>query len=85
MIINMPSIQKVIMEAIIVGIVLIPITYIAGFIAKRLVGKPALPEICRRWNDYYIMEVNLFIAGFLFHIISEYAGVNKWYAQQYIG
>ena len=72
---------RVLVEAIVVGLLLIPFTYIAGALAKRLVGKPALPDICKTWNKYYIMEVNLFLAGFLFHIWAELAGLNKYYVQ----
>jgi hypothetical protein len=74
-------IGRVLVEAIIVGIALIPFTYIAGFLAKLVTTKPNLPEICDEWNENYIMEVNLFLAGFLFHITFEVLGLNKWYCQ----
>ena len=77
------SVQKVIIEAVIVGILLIPFAYIAGYIAKSFVKKPSLPEVCSTWNENYIMEINLFIAGFLFHIVLEYAGINRKYAESY--
>lgn len=80
----MPSLEKVIIEAAFVGVMLIPVAYIAGYIAKMFVQKPSLPEICSTWNENYIMEVNLFIAGFLFHILGEFFGLNKWYVQQYV-
>lgn len=73
----------VLIEACVVGICLIPFAYIAGFIAKQIVSKPSLPEVCNKWNENYIMEINLFIAGFLFHLVFEYTGINKWYAENY--
>lgn len=79
----MPNIFKVLLEATVVGLLLIPMTYLAGFISKFITKKPALPDICSTWNKYYIMEVNLFIAGFLFHILSEVVGLNRWYAHNY--
>ena len=79
----MPTIQKVIVEAIVVGLLLIPMTYIAGIIARLIVQKPSLPDVCSKWNENYIMEVNLFLAGFFFHIICEVIGVNRWYVKQY--
>lgn len=69
----------IIIEAIVVGLVLVPISYIAGWIAVNLVGKPSLPDVCKQWNDRYIMEINLFLAGFMFHILCQVSGVNKWY------
>lgn len=77
------SIKTIVIEAIIVGIILIPITYVAGVISKQIVNRPSLPEVCQTWNENYIMEINLFLAGFLFHILLEYIGVNKWYADNY--
>lgn len=70
-------------ESCIVGISLIPFTYIAGLLARQLTTKPTLPEICSTWNDYYILELNLFLAGFLFHLVFEYANINKWYVDNY--
>jgi hypothetical protein len=77
------TIITVLIEAVVVGLVLIPMAYIAGYFAKHLVGKPSLPEICSKWNENHIMEVNLFLAGFLFHIVCQVSGVNKWYVDNY--
>ena len=73
----------VFLEACFVGVVLIGFTYASGLIARNIVSKPSLPEICSTWNENYIMEVNLFLAGFLFHIVFEYTGINKWYVDNY--
>lgn len=77
------AVSTVLIEAVVVGLVLIPFVYISGFFAKMIVGKPSLPEICSSWNDNYIMEVNLFLAGFLFHIAFQVLGINEWYVQNY--
>ena len=79
----MPSFQKVFIESVFVGLFLIPVVYLAAFLAKLIVKKPTLPEVCATWNENYIMEINLFIAGFLFHMICQYSGINAWYAKQY--
>jgi hypothetical protein len=71
------------MEACIVGVCLIGFTYIAGYLARQMVQKPSLPEICSTWNQHRIMEINLFLAGFLFHFMFEYLGINKWYVDHY--
>lgn len=72
---------RVLLEAIIVGLLLIPCTYITGYLAKELVGKPMLPDVCTEWNKYYIMEINLFLAGMLFHLVAEITGVNEFYCR----
>lgn len=76
-------ISVIIVEAIFVGLLLIPFTYIGGFFAKFVTSKPDLADVCKTWNDNYIMEVNLFIAGFLFHIVFQVTGLNEWYAKKY--
>ena len=73
----------VFMESVIVGLMLIPFTYLAGYFAKWVTAKPALPDVCSKWNKYYIMEINLFLAGFLFHMVFEYTGLNRLYASKY--
>ena len=79
---NKPFIT-VFIEACVVGICLIPFTYLAGLLAQQLVSKPSLPEVCQSWNENYIMEINLFLAGFLFHLVFEYMYINKWYVDNY--
>ena len=80
---SVKSFLTVLLEACIVGILLIPFTYIAGYLVTIFMKKPSLPEICSTWNKYYIMEINLFVAGFLFHLVSEYSGLNKLYVDNY--
>lgn len=67
---------QVLLYAIFFGLVLIPLTYIAGLFAKVITQKPTLPEICSTWNQYYIMEFTVFIAGFLMYLLLHFSG---WY------
>jgi hypothetical protein len=75
--------KTIFIESCVVGLLLIPFAYLAGLIAHKVVAKPSLPDVCSTWNENYIMEVNLFIAGFLFHMVLQYTGVNKYYVDQY--
>lgn len=58
--------------AVLFGFILIPITYLAGFIAKLITQKPSLPEICSTWNEYYIMEITIFFTGILTFLLLYY-------------
>lgn len=69
------SFTLILIESVIIGLALIPFTYIAGYIAKFITKKPTLPDVCSKWNEYYIMEVNLFLAGFLLHLAFVYSGL----------
>ena len=69
----------IIIEGIIVGLLLIIFTYIAASIVHFMGLKPVLPSICDSWNKNYVMEVTLFLSGFLFHIFFEISGFNKKY------
>ncbi|MDC3332922.1 hypothetical protein OAV62_01640 [bacterium] len=79
----MKSLQTIILEALVVGFILIPFVYVTAFIAKPFMKSPKLPAACKQWNKYFAMEINLLIAGFLFHFVLEYLGVNKWYVDNY--
>lgn len=69
------SFTLILIESVIIGLALIPFTYITGYIAKFITKKPTLPDVCSKWNEYYIMEVNLFLAGFLLHLAFVYSGL----------
>lgn len=77
------SVLTILIEAVVVGLALIPIVYLSGTVASKVASKPSLPEICSKWNENYIMEVNIFLAGFFFHVIAQYTGLNKWYVDNY--
>ena len=57
--------SRLLAEAIGFGLLLIPLTYLTTPAARALSGgKPALPEVCARWNETRVMEIQLFLAGF---------------------
>ena len=69
---------KVFKEAIVFGIITIFIGFIGSFIARKILPIPSKTE----WfNKYHIMEVSLFITGFLMHIFLEFLEINKWYCK----
>lgn len=61
--------KQLIIEGCVVGIVLV----IIGIIIRNL------PDVCKNWNKNYIMENNLFLIGFIAHMLFEMIGANKWY------
>lgn len=70
--------MKLLKEGISVGILIV----IVGTIVTYLMGnslKVKLPPVCDDWNKNYVMEVSLFLTGFIGHIALEYFGINKWY------
>ena len=68
------SLQLVLTEAIIIGIITV------GFIQlTKMFILPYMPNLSGQKES-----VELFIiAGFLFHITLEYTGLNAWYAKEY--
>lgn len=72
--------MKLLKEAAIVGITTVVIGTIVGFVMGKLFSMN-LPAICKKWNKNHIMEITLFLTGFLLHIICEYTGINKWYCK----
>jgi uncharacterized membrane protein YdjX (TVP38/TMEM64 family) len=70
---------SLLIEASVVGICLIIVGSIIAFLVRRWYPKPLLPKSCASYNKYYVMEFTLFLTGFLFHLICEASGVNKWY------
>lgn len=79
----MRSFGQVFIEAVIIGILVIVLGYIVGWLTKPFLGV-SLPEVCMRWNKNYMMEINLFLIGFIFHMVSEYSGLNVWFCKTYI-
>lgn len=69
---------QVFIEAVVVGLM----TVLFGNIAGLIVGpffKVNLPKDCEDWNKFYVMEISLFLTGFLIHLFCEFVGINKWY------
>ena len=72
--------NKLFKEAVFVGICLVIIGSIVAFaVAKFNTNK--MPLICKNWNKNYIMEICLFLTGFIAHLLFEYVGFNKWYCK----
>lgn len=71
---------QLLIEAVIMGIIVVVLGYIVSFITKPWFGV-ALPEVCKSWNDDYMMEINLFLIGFIGHLGFELAGMNTWYCK----
>ena len=76
--------KRILQEASVVGIVFMVLGFIVAIITLRLYKyldlKIDLPQICQSYNKYRIMEVTLFLTGFLGHIAFEATGANAYYA-----
>lgn len=60
-------------EATVVGICLILFVQIVKYFEDKI------PNFSGKRGEYEIY----FIAGFLFHVIAEWSGVNLWYSKEY--
>ena len=69
---------RLFIEGFYVGIIILFFGSLISFFFK-IFYKKKLPKQCRNWNKYYIMEITLFLTGFLSHVFSEYVGLNKTY------
>lgn len=66
----------VLLEALIVGI----LTAIFGFIISTLIMFFSIKDFSReKYQYWYYILLSYFITGFLFHLICEATGINKWY------
>ena len=75
---------NVLSEGCIVGITLILVGSFVSFIIRKINFSPELPESCKKWNQYHVMEIALFFTGFLTHILFEYSpfgNINQMYCQ----
>jgi len=69
-------------EAAYVGLLTMIVGNIVGFMLKLSgVFTTDLPEVCKTWNDKYVMEISLFLTGFCVHLLCEAVGINKWYCK----
>lgn len=72
--------QQLLIEAFVVGIAAMVIGTGVGFaLSQTPLAPKGLGTSDKDWNKYYVMEISLFLTGFLSHIIFEFAGANKWY------
>lgn len=75
------SYTHIFLEAIVIGIVFIILGKLIGCLSKPFFGV-SLPEICSKWNQNYILEINLFLLGFISHLCFEFSGMSHWYCTQ---
>ena len=72
---------KLLVEAFVVGLSLVVIGNAVGYGVSKFWYSVELPEICKEWNEFYEMELSLFLTGFLGHLLFEVTGVNRWYCK----
>lgn len=73
-------ISSVLIEAVILGIMLVVVGTVVGYVVGRLFSVK-LEEVCKKWNKNHVMELSLFFTGFFVHILCELLGINKWYCK----
>lgn len=62
-------------NALLTGLLFILFVYIGAFFAKYIAFRPSLPEECAKWNQGFIMEINLLISGMIFYFVMNYYGI----------
>ena len=72
--------MKLLVEAVVVGIATVIIGTVVGFVMGKYFSSN-LPKICKSWNKNHVMEICLFLTGFLLQLLCEFSGVNKWYCK----
>jgi hypothetical protein len=68
------------LEACVVGVLTVIVGSVVGYLLGMLFSNN-LPKICKEWNKNHIMELSLFITGFIIHILCELSGINGWYCK----
>lgn len=76
--------SRILFESIVIGLLLILFVYVVQF-GLDIVGypQPELPSECNSWDQYYQMEITIFLAGALFHMIAGYSGLTDRYVEEY--
>ena len=69
---------QLLLEAIIVGFVLVIISYVVVFLISKFYSHN-LPKICKKWNKD--LKIFLFFIGVFTHFLFEFTGLNKWYCR----
>jgi len=62
-------ISSLFIKAAITGLVFLILGIIMSYLFKEL--KPVLPSDCEIWDKYYVMEISLFVSGFIFRYLLE--------------
>lgn len=67
---------KTFYQAVMFGVV----TVLLGLILSYIFGflKPELPEECSTWDKYYVMEVVLFLTGFILRYLLTNDNITKY-------
>jgi xanthine/uracil permease len=78
----MNKVVKVLLEAVLVGVGVVILGTIVSY-GISMLNPVKLEKVCEGWNKYYVMELSLFLTGFLFHIIFEITGLNRMYCRHY--
>jgi hypothetical protein len=74
--------MKLLIEASIVGIATVIIGTIISFVTSKSCLAAGIPKIHdTNWNKNHIMEISLFLTGFILHLLCEYSGINRWYCK----
>lgn len=67
---------KTFYQAVMFGVVVVLIGLILSMIFGFL--KPELPEECAIWNKYYVMEITLFLNGFILRYLMTNETISKY-------
>ena len=70
---------RLLIEAVIVGIITVVVGYIVTWIVSNF-NKDA-KDINKEWNKNHIMELVLFLTGICIHLLCEVSGINSWYCE----
>lgn len=70
--------MNIFFEAVVVGIAIVVVGTLVSW-AMGSLFKVDLPPVCENWNKNYVMEITLFLTGFLGHLFFEWSGINEWY------
>ena len=72
--------MKLLVEDIAVCVITVVVCTIAGLVVGKLFSSN-LPKVCKKWNKNHVMEISLFLTGFLVHLLCEFTGINGWYCK----
>ena len=67
---------KTFYQAVMFGIVAVLLGLILSMIFSFL--KPELPTVCETWDKYYVMEIILFLTGFILRYLLTNQSIGKY-------